>query len=193
MTPATPDRRLLIEGLLLFRCIPSLRAAVRTPPELATVINLFPWSSSAAFPVPRAGRPPDVCFNEACMTFDACGPQRRSPAFLRVCRRAPRRAFATPARPPSFVAVVPCHVEIFHSRVAPPFIRSLRGSARWRGAVVRGVAVSDDVGASILATARFQRPPVTPDTEISTIRRCPSSQYDVYGALPLGSLHQVTP
>ena len=34
---------------------------------------------------------------------------------------------------------------------------------------------------------------VTPDTEISTIRRCPSSQYDVYGALPLGSLHQATP
>ena len=58
----------------MFRCNPSLRAAVITPPELATVINLFPWSSSAAPPVRRAGGPPDVFFNEACATFDTCGP-----------------------------------------------------------------------------------------------------------------------
>ena len=63
------------------------------------------------------------------------------------------------------------------------------GAVPW----VRGVAVSDDVGASILATARFQRPPVTPDTEISTIRRCHSSQCEVYGAVPLEPLHQATP
>ena len=31
------------EGLHLFRYNPSLRAAVITPPELATVSNLFPW------------------------------------------------------------------------------------------------------------------------------------------------------
>jgi hypothetical protein len=48
------------------------------------------------------------------------------------------------------------------------------------------------VGASILATARFQRPPVTPDTEISPIRRCPSSQCEVYVALRLDSLRQAT-
>ena len=73
--------------------------------------------------------------------------------------------------------------------------RGLGHSGRRVGAVlwVRGVAVSDEVGASILATARFQRPPVTPDTEVSTIRRCPSSQCEVYVALPLDSLHQATP
>jgi len=44
----------------MFRCNPSLRAAVITPPELATVINLFPWSSSAASPHGREERPPDL-------------------------------------------------------------------------------------------------------------------------------------
>jgi hypothetical protein len=63
------------------------------------------------------------------------------------------------------------------------------GAVLW----VRGVAVSDGVGASILATARFQRPPVTPDTEISTIRRCQPSQREVYVAPRLDSLHQATP
>lgn len=59
--------------------------------------------------------------------------------------------------------------------------------------MARGVAVSDDaVGASILATIRFQRPPVAPDTEISTIRRCPSSQCKGYVALLMDPLHQAT-
>ena len=57
----------------------------------------------------------------------------------------------------------------------------------------RGVSVSDEVGVSILALVRFQRPPVTPDTEISTIRRFHSSQCEVYVAVPLEPLHQVTP
>lgn len=45
-----------------------------------------------------------------------------SPAFLRVCRRASRRALVIPARPPSFVAVVPCDVAL-HSlglQITPP-------------------------------------------------------------------------
>ena len=75
--------------------------------------------------------------------------------------------------------------------------REAKGSP-WVGALARYRGFGESlfptkVGASILATARFQRPPVTPDTEVSTIRRCPSSQYEVYGALPLGSLHQATP
>ena len=57
----------------------------------------------------------------------------------------------------------------------------------------RGVSVPDEVGVSILALVRFQRPPVTPDTEISTIRRCHSSQCEVYVAVPLEPLHQATP
>jgi hypothetical protein len=57
----------------------------------------------------------------------------------------------------------------------------------------RGVSVPDEVGVSILALARFQRPPVTPDTEISTIRRCHSSQCEVYVAVPLEPLRQATP
>jgi len=57
----------------------------------------------------------------------------------------------------------------------------------------RGVSVPDEVGVSILALARFQRPPVTPDTEISTIRRYHSSQCEVYVAVPLEPLHQATP
>ena len=42
-------------------------------------------------------------------------------------------------------------------------------------------------------TIRFQRPPVAPDTGISSIRRCQSSQCEVYVALRLDSLHQATP
>jgi hypothetical protein len=45
------------------------------------------------------------------------------------------------------------------------------------------------VGA-VLLSVRFQRPPVTPDSEISTIRRCLSSQCTVYVVLLMGSLRR---
>ena len=95
------------EGLHLFRCIPSLRAAVIAPSELAAVINLFPRTFECCLPHPSSG---------SASAFVVTRLARRSipaarsvaPRLSRVCRRAPRRALATPARPPCLLAVVPC-------------------------------------------------------------------------------------
>jgi hypothetical protein len=79
-------------------------------------------------------------------------------------------------------------------RSRPRYRSRSRGSARWRGAVARGVAVAGEAGASFLVTIRFQRPPDTPDTGISSIRRCLPSQWKGYETLRFpDSLHQATP
>src|SRR5258708_632341 len=67
-------------GLHQFQRYPSLRAAVVPPPEPDAAINQRSSAPDAAFAVHRAARLPDPIRIEDCTTFDACGPQRRSPA-----------------------------------------------------------------------------------------------------------------
>src|SRR5262249_41617413 len=107
-----------------------LRAAVTTPPEPATVVNLvsvviecclIPWTRREASGFALTG-----LARRSIPAARSVAPR----ASLGFFRRAPRRAFATPARSPSFIAVVPCYVEIFIRWVAPPFFRSLRPRGR---------------------------------------------------------------
>jgi hypothetical protein len=67
-------------GLHQFQRYPSLRAAVITPPEPDAAISQRSSAPDAAFAVHRVARLPGPIRIEDCTTFDACGPQRRSPA-----------------------------------------------------------------------------------------------------------------
>ena len=58
-----------------------------------------------------------------------------------------------------------------------------RATSIWVGALARCRVLGESLLPAPVPqstrTIRFQRPPVTPDTEISTIRRCLSSQWKV--------------